>query len=226
MKKLLVVTVAFAVSTPVLAADIEGLLSLPMIFAADAPEGVELKVRKAPSIGAPLVAVLRKDGVHPAKGKGGPLCLWNSNCPSLLHEKGERSLLVARRTKGTFFEVFLDAAGKKRGWIQSETRFRPLTELMQRKNSFLTESWDGALFTEPAGMAAIRMGKPQGGLIGVKVRGTEAKAGALWVEVDLFPVTACDVDGTDEASLAHGWVQAFPTPATPAVWSDVDCPGS
>ncbi len=204
-------------------AELEGLLSVPGILAADAQETAELKVRAKPNVTSPVVAVLTRDGIFLGKAKTAS-CTWTELCPTLFHEPKERSLLVLRKAKGDFFEVVLTADGKKTGWVQSETRFRPLSELVLRPVAYLTTAWDGRLYPEAGALAAIALGRPEGALIGVKVMGTQSLDDSTWVQVEIFPVPPCDTEETDEKSMGQGWVKAAASTVAPTVWNALDCP--
>ncbi len=105
------------------------------------------------------------------------------------------------------------------GWIAAEEAgtYWPLSQLLERRLSYLTSAWDGLLWVDGPGAGRVAR-RPRARETPVTVEAVESVAGSVWVKVAVLAASPCEGGADAAKAIAGGWVPAHGASAAPTVW--------
>jgi hypothetical protein len=174
-----------------------GLLTLPEVFGSgpcDRFKPQEIELFEAPGE-SKIIGTIRVDTYWTFQGEfsceglevrvhgsGGGA----SELPSEEHDYEDPAAIVLER-RDRWFRVRLSDGS---AWLRATDRdeYFPLPELLQRAMAHLTDSWDGAIFAEPAGATRVPVPPdPRRRVIGYLVTDDEEAAPTTWISIFKAP---------------------------------------
>jgi hypothetical protein len=200
-----------------------GLLTLPQVFGSGPcvpfePQPVPLFAR--PRAQKPIAEV-RVDKYWTFHNNGG--------CDELevrIHEPGRSVTPMPAKEYGYELPAAIVVA-RDREWFQIRTAERPLWVRGTAENSFLslvqlvsdslaylTQDWDGSIYTNPDGSRArMPIMPPEAS---VRVLGSRVVSDRLWLLVE--SEDGCALPDSSKTVKVRGWVRAYARNEAPAVW--------
>jgi hypothetical protein len=103
------------------------------------------------------------------------------------------------------------------GWLPAEEAgtYWPLASLLVRRLTYLTDAWDGLLWTDAPGAGRVLRLAPADERP-VTVEAVQDLAGSTWLEVSVLARSPCD--GGEPATRFHGWLPAWAVDGRANVW--------
>lgn len=176
-----------------------GIVEVPSLFGVpdpDGPPGARLPADRAPvslhrqpDMGSPIIATaIVPDDITTAE-----------------YAYETSGALVYREQGGWYLIGVHGDSGAIEGWLRptDADRFHALPELLQQGLSYLTSTWDGELWPEPAGGRATPV---PGTATHIKVLDTRTIGDRIWLRVDVLRPGHCE--GATPKTLARGWIPA------------------
>jgi len=106
------------------------------------------------------------------------------------------------------------------GWLapRDAGAYHPLASTLRNGLPFLTESWDGSLYSAPNATAKRRAVRRTRAEQDVRVLSTSGDGAHLWLRVQILDHSPCDGSGAAPNVVATGWMPAYSRDGRIAAW--------
>jgi len=106
------------------------------------------------------------------------------------------------------------------GWLSPRDAgvYHPLASMLQSGPAFLTDGWDGSLYSLPRAGAKRRVVERAREHQDIRVLSTSGDAGNLWLRVQIIDRSPCAAAPTAPAVVATGWIPAYSRDGRIAAW--------